>query len=329
MKASKNFKRIEELFGTFSGSGVNHEGQNFTGVLTLKPGVAGKSIALEFTATGTDGTVYHAEQSNIGYNVQENLSLWVASSNHPAMMEHTLKEILSTESGSETFLFQCGDFKNNQTFREEIALKIWSNQELSYTYSWGLPGEEYKERSGARMISLSRVAIPEAKLVQSPEGITPQGDGWYILNAKDARWSKNEKFGQSCGFEGDKRFSQYGFNIHIIKPDQPSCHYHGEDDQEDFLVLKGQCKLIIEGQERLLKEWDFLHCPKWARHVFVGTGTEPCVIVMTGGRAGHGVTYPVNDLVKKYDACPPTETNSPKESYSDAPKWTQRKNQWL
>lgn len=42
-------------------------------------------------------------------------------------------------------------------------------------------------------------------------------------------------------------------NIHVIHPGRASCHYHGEDDQEDFLIIKGECRLLIEGQERLLK----------------------------------------------------------------------------
>src|SRR5665213_2972434 len=117
--------------------------------------------------------------------------------------------------------------------------------------------------------------IPEAKMRKTDHGLIPEGAGWYIFNASEAAWKTNKKFGEFCCFEGDVRFEQYGINIHIVHPGQPSCHYHGEDDQENFLVLKGQCKLLIEGEERLLKEWDFVHCPKWAKHVFVGAGDSP------------------------------------------------------
>ena len=58
----------------------------------------------------------------------------------------------------------------------------------------------------------------------------------------------------------------------------------GESAQEDFLVLSGECLLLIEGEERPLKAWDFVHCPAGTEHVFVGAGTGPCVILMVGSR---------------------------------------------
>ncbi len=58
--------------------------------------------------------------------------------------------------------------------------------------------------------------------------------------------------------------------------------YHGEAGQEDFLVVSGECTLVIEGEERRLRAWDFVHCPPWTKHVFVGAGEGPCVIVTVG-----------------------------------------------
>ena len=170
--------------------------------------------------------------------------------------------------------------------------------------------------------------IAEAKMSETENGLVPEGPGWYVLNAKDAAWKKNEKFGEACTFEGSERFKQYGVNIHVIHPGQPNCHYHGEDDQEDFLVLKGTCKLIIEGQEKILKEWDFVHCPKWTKHVFIGAGSEPCAILMMGGRTGNGVIYPIDDLAEKYGACPAQETDSPQESYKGVPPMVGARSNW-
>ena len=47
--------------------------------------------------------------------------------------------------------------------------------------------------------------------------------------------------------------------------------YHGESNQ-DFLVLSGECLLLVEGEERLLRAWDFFHSPAWTEHVLVGAG---------------------------------------------------------
>ena len=85
-------------------------------------------------------------------------------------------------------------------------------------------------------------------------------------------------------FEGDPKFSELGINIGVMQPGQPACMYHGENAQEDFLILSGEAVLVIEGEERRLKQWDFVHCPPWAEHVIVATGSEPCVVLSVGAR---------------------------------------------
>lgn len=322
------FKSLFGHAGSYEGYGINHEGQKFRGTLNMIPQFEGKGLSIDFCATGDDGTVYHKEHSILGITPFETLSLWVLSSNHPGVVEHQCFEDKPAPGTQATLSFRCGDFGSTSSFREVISLDLWPNGDVSYRYSWGMPGGKFKERSTVKMIAGTNRPIPEAKLKQTDHGFVPEGDGWYIINAKDASWRKNEKFGDACTFEGNRRFEQYGINIHVIHPGQPNCHYHGEDDQENFLVIKGQCKLLIEGQERLLKEWDFVHCPKWTRHVFVGTGTESCAIVMVGGRTGHGVIYPTIELAKKYNACPERETDSPKESYAQSPKSQDAKCDW-
>ena len=67
--------------------------------------------------------------------------------------------------------------------------------------------------------------------------------------------------------------------------EEPNATYHGETEQEDFLVLAGEGLLIVEGQERpLVKQWDFVHCSPETRHAFVGVGDEPCVILAVSSR---------------------------------------------
>jgi len=93
--------------------------------------------------------------------------------------------------------------------------------------------------------------------------------------------------------------------------------YHGERGQEDFLLVAGECVLVIEGEERRLKAWDFVHCPPWTHHVFVGAGEGPCVIVMTGSRAGgFEAVYPVSEVAAKHGASVLKETSKPAEAYA-------------
>jgi uncharacterized cupin superfamily protein len=165
----------------------------------------------------------------------------------------------------------------------------------------------------------NRLVIPEAPLEPQEGGLAPTGDGWFILNARDAIWLDGH-FGAYTRFEGgEQRFTQLGFNIGVLNPGQPACYYHAEADQEDFLVLSGECLVLIEGQERRLKAWDFVHCPPWTEHVFVGAGDGPCAILAVGSRNGGGVRYPVSELAQRHNAGVEREIAEPKQAYFGLP----------
>ena len=86
--------------------------------------------------------------------------------------------------------------------------------------------------------------------------------------------------------------------------------------QENFLVLAGDGILIIEGEERPLKAWDFVHCPSWTKHVIVA-GAEPLVFIPVGARNGRpGLVYPVDDVARKYGASVEAETKDADEAYA-------------
>ena len=156
--------------------------------------------------------------------------------------------------------------------------------------------------------------VPEAPVREG----APAGPGWFVVNAAASRW-KAGVFGAYTSFEGDTRFEQIGVNIGVLEPGQPACWYHREGDQEDFLVLKGEALLIVEGQERRLRPWDFVHCPPWTEHVFVGAGTGPCAILALGGRTEDGVVYPVADVALRHRAGVREQTTLPAEAYAGLP----------
>jgi uncharacterized cupin superfamily protein len=159
--------------------------------------------------------------------------------------------------------------------------------------------------------------VTEAPLEHDGQGLRPVGEGWFILNVRDARWftSELDTYGQ---FESDEvRFDQVGIGVGILSPGKSSGMYHGEDAQEDFLVLSGECLLIVEGQERPLKAWDFVHCPPWTEHIFVGAGGGPCVVLGMGARRkGRGIVYPVNETALRHGAGVDEETSNPRVAYA-------------
>jgi uncharacterized cupin superfamily protein len=160
--------------------------------------------------------------------------------------------------------------------------------------------------------------VPEAPLERTDGGLVPGGEGWFVLNARDARWLGGQ-FGAYTRFEGESRFPKLGFNIAVLEPGQPACRYHGEDEQEDFLVLAGMCLLLIEGQERSLKPWDFVHCPAWTAHVLIGAGDGPCAILAVGTRLSDDVVYPASELARQHGAGVERETRDPQQAYADVP----------
>jgi len=152
--------------------------------------------------------------------------------------------------------------------------------------------------------------VPEAPMEDGPGGKAPAAEGWFVVNARDSRWVHHDELGSAVVFEShDHRFPHYGVNIQVLQPGQPNCMYHGEEAQEDFLVLWGECLVLIEDEERRLRQWDFVHCPSWTEHVFVGAGDGPCGILMIGARnTGDGLIYPVNELARSHDAGVEVET---------------------
>ena len=163
----------------------------------------------------------------------------------------------------------------------------------------------------------------EARLIRKEAGLVPEGEGWFVVNAREARWWRHEAFGAATTFENeeDAPFKEFGINIQVLAPGEPNCMYHAENGQEDFLVLYGECIVLIEEEERPLKQWDFVHCPPWTRHVFVGAGDGPCAILMVGRRPEQEeLLYPVSELARKYDAGVEEETTTGREAYASFPK---------
>lgn len=145
--------------------------------------------------------------------------------------------------------------------------------------------------------------------------------GWFIVNVADAPALRHEHAGAYVRFESpDDRFVDFGVNIHVLEPGQPNGKYHREEAQEDFLVLSGECLALIDGEERRLRAWDFVHCPAGTDHIFVGAGDGPCAILMIGARGpDRGVHYPVSALAAPYGASVSTPTDVPAEAYADWP----------
>jgi mannose-6-phosphate isomerase-like protein (cupin superfamily) len=176
--------------------------------------------------------------------------------------------------------------------------------------------------------------IEEADLVEVGSGLVPEAAGWFVVNARDAAWIRNDSFGGRCTFESSPRvlverpdvlphrFPETGFTLAVLEPGKPSGLYHAESCQEDFLVLAGTCLLVIEEEERALRAWDFVHCPAGTHHVFVGTGDGPCVLFMIGARReGKTIDYPLSALARAHGGGVEVATDDPASAYAPVTPW--------
>lgn len=177
---------------------------------------------------------------------------------------------------------------------------------------------------------MTRTGVPEAKLVETDEGMKPQGDGWFVVNMAEAVALGIDESHYGFIFEGEEgRFPHFGINVRILAPGKPAAVYHAEAGQEAFLVFEGECTLIVEGEERTLRQWDFFHCPPSTAHVIVGAGDAPCVVLMVGARnAGEDLLYPADPVAAKHGASVEKNTGDPKEAYAGWERPTRRRFPW-
>ena len=167
--------------------------------------------------------------------------------------------------------------------------------------------------------------VPESKLEKTEHGVAPKGGGWYVLNMRDAEWRHADGRGAVCvvgdDFEGWRRQSdQLGVNPFVLMPGEPMAMYHWEADQEAFLVVSGEALLIVEGRERQLRAWDFVHCPPNTKHVIIGAGSGPCLVIAVGSRTHDGepdsLGFTADEAAKRHGASVEEDTTDGDVAYA-------------
>ena len=163
----------------------------------------------------------------------------------------------------------------------------------------------------------------ESKLEQTEHGLVPQGKGWFVLGLRDAVWRHADGRGAVAliadDFEGERQFEQLGVNPFVLEPGEPMALYHWEGDQEDFLVVSDEAVLIVEGEERQLRAWDFVHCPPNTKHVIIGAGNGPCLVIAVGAREHDTLGFTVDEVAKRHGASVEEETMDGGVAYGSLP----------
>jgi uncharacterized cupin superfamily protein len=169
-----------------------------------------------------------------------------------------------------------------------------------------------------------------AKIEETDSGRRPADDGWFILNLAEIGWETVPGGGIWCGFESPAaRSSLLGIGVHVLYPGDAPGFYHAESNQEGFLVLSGECVAIVEGEERRMGAWDYLHCPPDTAHITVGAGDGPCAILMVGTRSpDRTIRYEPDPAAARHGAAVAVATDSPREAYADRPPIVPARSPW-
>jgi uncharacterized cupin superfamily protein len=169
------------------------------------------------------------------------------------------------------------------------------------------------------------------------DGTRPCPEGRWLVrsDAREAQWWKRSGLGTVCDFEGEPRFRQLGINLTLLEPGEPMTMYHWEAAQEDFLMLSGEALLVIEGEERAIRQWDFVHCPPGTNHAIIGAGSAPCLVLAVGARdrpkGQEWGAYTVDETALRHGAGVQRETTEGSEAYARFPPWelTRYRDGWL
>jgi uncharacterized cupin superfamily protein len=162
----------------------------------------------------------------------------------------------------------------------------------------------------------------EAHTEETPYGSYITSEGWFVHNLQAALAVRFQQGGALYPLEPrEAPFRDLGVNVRVLWPGDANALYHHEDAQEGFLVLSGECLLIVEEQERPLRQWDYFHCPPGTRHVIVGAGAGPCAVLMIGARRRQETSgYPTSEVAAKYGASVSEATSNPAEAYAGRPE---------
>lgn len=283
--------QLNEVTGTYMGEGINHEGQAFTGRLKLKSLLGGRGFQLMFSATGKDGTLYHKEESTIAPSIEENLTLWNFNTNTPGLVPHELRRSEAKPGAMASLVFGFGNQADRSAFREEIALDIWDKGNLSYTYSWGLPGGDFQERSGVRMTTGETIA-------NRPDFIKHYSE---IQEGPESSYYRGTKEFLSIGSPFAKKFGLTRLGIHheLLPAGRRTSWPHAESAEEEFVyVIEGNPDGWINGEIHRLNPGDAVGFPSGTgiSHTFINNTDSDVRLLVVGetSKKENKIYYPLN-----------------------------------
>ena len=114
-------------------------------------------------------------------------------------------------------------------------------------------------------------------------------------------------------WEADTLFPMLGVQLAVLEPGEPNSLYHWETEAEAFLVISGEALLVVRARAAPAAV-DFVHCPPKTKHVIVGAGNGPCVVIAMSSRQNQAFgpygEYVADEVARKHGASPPQTARS-------------------
>lgn len=138
----------------YTGRGVNHVQEAFSGMFVVQPLVGGAAAMLHYTATRDDGIRVHSESTLLGRAADGSLCLWPVMDELPVVLAHTLISAATDDAAADSVhVFASGPRSNTTVFRQEITLRLLPGGRLLYAHAWALPGGEFADRSHCDLVA--------------------------------------------------------------------------------------------------------------------------------------------------------------------------------
>lgn len=114
-----------------------------------------------------------------------------------------------------------------------------------------------------------------------------------IRHLKDLPWvdvtyaGTQAKFGQVKDLENTFGMRRFGIDVQRLRPGDQNSPYHTHDEEDElFLVLEGNCKLLLDGTHYDLQQGDCVYTKPGQAHCFYNDGLEDCLLLVSGIHCG-------------------------------------------
>jgi len=286
--------------GMYHGRGTDTEGKMFAAELQLSDGAGGRNLRYRYRAVEWQGNdVLHDEDGLLGIGLDGTLTLFAASSQYRHMFPRLLRRVEALtgdgpgEVAGSRLVFGHHAPTQRDAFRDEIGLALLVEDQLGYSFAWGLPGGELALRASVVMKSVARLADERPLCVRHWSALCGADDSHYA--GDDELMAIGAAVGEKLGL------TRIGVHVDTLLSGRRSSYPHAESAEEELVVvMSGHPHVWLDGVMWPLRPGDVVSFPAGTGqcHTFINNDREEARLVVIGEKLPktNKVYYPLNDV---------------------------------